>query len=114
MVDQLVEAVAHEPARHGLLQAGLLELQHEALAQVARPDTRGIEALDGREHLVDLFVRVERKVIRVSVDLLGGFDDRVVDGVQEVVEGTGEVAVLVDVADELVGEERLPWRQLEQ
>ena len=71
MGDELVEAVAHEAERHRVLEARLAELEHEALAQVARADARRIEALDDGEHLLGLGHRVERQVGDLALGLLG-------------------------------------------
>ena len=114
MGDQLVEAVAHEAEGHRVLEPRLAELEHEALAQVARADARRIEALDDAEHLLGLGHRVQRQVVEVALGFLGGLLDALVHALEDLVEPAGEVAVLVDVADELVGEEHLPRREVEQ
>src|SRR5206468_113860 len=54
MVDQFIEAVADETERHRLFEPRFPELQHQALAQIARADARRIKALDDPEHLVEL------------------------------------------------------------
>src|SRR5678816_1604152 len=114
VVDQLVETVAHEAERHRLLESRLAELEHETLTQIARADARRIEALNGPEHLVDFGRRVDRQILGISLEGFGGLDDRVVDRREDVLDRAGEVAVLVDVADELVGEERLARAEVEQ
>jgi hypothetical protein len=43
MGDQLLEVVAHDPLGEGPHEAGVLELQAEALVQRARPDARRLE-----------------------------------------------------------------------
>ena len=39
----------------------LAELEHQALAEIARADARRVEALDDREHLLGFGHRVERR-----------------------------------------------------
>src|SRR6185312_7489458 len=114
VIDQLLEAVAHETERHRLLEPRLLELKHEALAQIARTDAGRVEALDDDEHLIELGVRVQRQVVDVALDRFGGRCDRVVDRGEQLDGRTGEVAVLVDVANEFVSEERLAGREIEE
>src|SRR6185369_7874545 len=112
--DQLVEAVADEPEGDRVLEPRLAELQHEALTQVARADARRIEALDDGEHVLRLLHRVQRDVGEVALGLLGGLLDALVDSLEDLVETAGEVAVLVDVPDELVREVHLARVEVEQ
>ena len=112
MVDQLLETVAHEAVRNRLLSSRLAKLQHEALAQVARANARRVEILDDDEHLLDFGERVERKAFDVALGLLRRALDFLVHAAKNLLEGTGEVAVLVDIADEFIGEKLLSRREI--
>jgi len=90
-----------------LLEPCLAELQHEALAKVTRTNARRIEALDGGEHLLQLGHRVDREILVLAFGGFGRLLDGLVDLDANLLERTGEISVLVDVADELLGEERL-------
>src|SRR5258708_38679735 len=49
-----------------------------------------------------------------SVFHLCRLGDGVVDALENLLQPAGEISVLVDVADELIGEEHLPAREIEQ
>jgi hypothetical protein len=114
VVDQLIEAVAHEPVRDGLLEPSVLELQHETLAKVARSDAGRIKRLNCLEHPGNLVLRVDRHFVQVTIRCLRGLEDDVVDRLPDVVDGTGQVPVFVDVADELLSQQHLARVEVEQ
>ena len=114
MVDQLVEAVADQPIRHRLLEPGVAELQHEAFAQIARADAWRVEPLHRREHSLAFLLRVQRHFVRIALRRFGGLEHHIVDRLTNLVDRTRQISVLVDVADELLGEEHLPRVEIEQ
>ena len=114
MVDELLEAVAHESERHRLFEPRLAKLQHEAFAKIARADARRIQVLDDPEHLLGFDERVQRQIVDVAFGRLGSALHFFVHAVENLLERTGEIAVFGDVADEFVGEELLARRQVEQ
>ena len=109
MVDQLLEAVANEAVRHGLLESSLAQLKHEAFAKVTCADAWWVEILDNAEHLLELSWSVERKILELRIDLFSDVGDGFVDADQDIVQRTREIAVFVDVSDELLSEELLAW-----
>ncbi len=114
MVDQLLEAIANETVRHRLFQSGLLELEEETLAKILRANSRRIEALDGAEHLLPFLPRIERKVVGVAPRLFRRLRHHLVERANYILNSTSEIAVIVNVAYELVGEKCLPRSKLEQ
>src|SRR5688572_8368266 len=92
--------------REAVALAGCTQLQHQALTQVARADTWRIEILNDLQH--GLHFRLgERRDIGLDLALLRFALQELVETFADLVERAREVAVVVDVADELVGEERL-------
>ncbi len=90
------------------------QLQQQAFAQVARADARRIEVLDDAEHPLDFGFGVERKLLIVlAVTRLRRVGDPFVDVAAQLLERDGEVAVVVDVADEFLGEEALAVAEFE-
>src|SRR5437868_2292781 len=114
VVYQLLEAVADEPVRYRLLEAGFLELEKEAFAEVAGTNTRGIETLDSRQHLLSFFHRVERDILDVAAGIFGRLGHHLVESAYDIFNPAREIAVVVNVAYELVREQRFPRSQLEK
>src|SRR5690606_23308203 len=56
---ELLEAVADQPVWYRLFEAGIPQLQHEALAQVACGNSRRIQILNRGEHFEHLRFGVE-------------------------------------------------------
>ena len=114
MVDQLIEAVAHEAIRHRLLEPRFAQLEQQTFAQVARADARRVERLNHAQHCLALGLGVEREILGVAAEVFGGLGDPFVDAATNLVERACEVAVLVDVADELLGELVLALIEIEE
>ena len=81
--------VVHDPVRERILAEPVFHLEQEALAKVAGADAHRIEALDRPEHALDVRHR--------HVDRGGDLLDR-----------AGQIAVLVDVADDLLADPHVP------
>src|SRR5207245_1533150 len=83
-----------------------LELQQQALPQVAGADAGGVELLDDPQHLLRFG---EREELRLLVPL--GFDrvllEQLVGTAHDLLGRGAEITVLGDVADELFGEQLL-------
>ena len=114
MRDQLVEAIADEAIRQRQLESGFLELEKEALLKVTRGNARRIEALDCPQHLLGFFDRVQRKVVDFPFRILGRTRDNFVERRDDILNRGSEIAIIGDVADELVGKQHLAGRQLEE
>ena len=104
----------------------LAELDEQALAQVARADAGRVEPLDDREHLLDLGHGV-RAPLAPGVGRAGSARARprdasassasavrrempghqLVDAAEDLLERGGEIALFVDVAQELLAEQQL-------
>ena len=70
--------------------------------------------MDGAEHLLPLLLGVERKVLRVAAGFFCSLGHHFVEGANYVLNPGSEITVVVDVSYELVGQQRLPWSELEQ
>ncbi len=125
VIDQLLEAVADQSVRNGLLETCLAQLKHEALPQVARTNARWIEHLHGAEHFLRIFHR-EQRVVRVAIRLFRGLLDDVVDSVEYHLKHAGlaqadlgrarrhQITLVIDIADELLGQQKLPVVEVQQ
>ena len=114
---QVLPRLSHEAIgeRVGLLL--VLELQHEALAQVSGAHARRVELLDDAEHLLGFGERIglDRGRLR-AIPCLGlgrVLFEQLVRPLEDLFERGTEVAVFGDVAEELLGEELLARRQIE-
>ena len=102
----------------------LAELEEQALPEVAGADAGRVELLDDRQHLLDLGHGVQgrrrrvggrrRGLVLARVGVVGGLGFRrevpghqLVDRAEDLLERRGEIAVLVDVAEELLAEQQL-------
>ena len=136
MRDEVGERVRHQPVGQRLDVAGVLELEQQALPEIARADAGRVELLDDGEHLLGVSQRVlgtggERGRGRGSVGFLALPDRRLgvaagflpgsrevgchelIDRADQLLEGRREIAVFGHVAEELLGEEVLARRQLQ-
>ena len=125
MRDQVGKGVVHQPVGQRLGVRLLAELDEEAFPEVPRTDTGGVESLDDGQHLLGLGLSVERRraigagrrgPVRIAgLGVAGGLGLRgdvsghqLVDAAENLLERGGEVALLVDVAQELLPEQELP------
>jgi len=90
-----------------------LELQQETLPQVAGADAGGIELLDDPQHLLGVGDGEELR-LRVLLRLDGVLLEQLVGPPDDLLRRGAQVAVLRDVADELLREELLARGQVEQ
>ena len=79
-----------------------------------RANSRRVEALDSGQHLLSLLDCVERQIFGVAPRLLRSLSYDVIERADDIFNSGREIAVIVDVSYELVGEEHLPRRELEQ
>src|SRR6266850_370530 len=110
--DQVVERFLDEPVDQRVGPLLALELQQQALPQVAGADPGGVELLDDAEHLLRLGQRVGSHVqvqLRLGLVLL----QQLVRALHDLFQTRLEVAVLPDVAEELLGEQLLARREVE-
>ena len=88
-------------ARPAVLRGSMSSWDEQALAQVAGRDADRVEALDFREDGLDLGLGNHQAVVEHHV-------------VEDRLDGPPEVAVLVNRADDLLGNERLRLVEVEQ
>src|ERR1019366_5740833 len=112
--DQFLEEIAREALGERAGLPGILQLQQQALAKVARSGPGRVEPLDDRQHFLRLGHRIERQLLVVAPGALGRFRHDVVDALEDLAQRRREVAVVVDVSDELFGEQQLARVEVEQ
>ena len=113
MGDEILEVLAHESLAEGADEPRVLELQAEAFMQVARSDPWRVQRLHPREHLLGFFERVERD-LTLLLGILGDLLDLLVDADEDLGDRRREIAILIDVADELLGEELIALGEVEE
>src|SRR5205809_2927580 len=109
---EIVPGLLDEPIRQGVLALLLLELQQQALPQVARAHPRRIERLDDPKHRFRVLEGVLRD-LHVPLDLVRVLVEDLVDATDDLLERRLQIAVFADVAEEVLGEQVLPRRQVE-
>ena len=91
--------------------SGGAQLQQQALAKIACAHAGRIELLNDREHRLHLRAAERR---HLGVALLGLSGDPLIHPALDLVKGTGEIAIVGNVADEVIGQHRFTRREVEQ
>ncbi len=109
---EVLPGVLHEPVGKRVGALLVLELQQQALAQVARPHAGRVELLHDLQHLLRLGHGV---VLHGELQLrLGGMlFQQLVRALDDLLQRGGQIAVLRDVAQELVAKQPLPWCEVQ-
>src|SRR5882757_649304 len=110
--DQVLERFLHEPVHQRVGALLVLELQNQALAQVARADAGWIELLNGMQHLLHLG-HGERRDVEVELRFGLVFLEQLVRTLADFFDGVLQVAVFADVTEELLGEQLLTRVEVE-
>ena len=114
MGDELVEKLGEDEPGQRRFVADLAQLQQQAVAQVARADAGRLETLDDGQHLLGFRHREVRYHLLVAPRGVRTVADLLVDPAQDFVEAAGEISIVVDVADEFIGQDGLPRTQAEE
>src|SRR5690606_5296907 len=114
VVDQLVEVVRYDPVSERVFLAGILELQEQAFTQVPGADARRIEALDDAQELLRLFDPERLQVLALFGPVRAARGQPLVQPLDDLFQGTGQIPVVVDVANDLLTEEDLTGREPEE
>ena len=110
MCDQLLERVLDELIRHGIPLAGGTQLQHQAFAKIACADAWRIELLNDCEHRLHIVVAERRNL---GVALFRFRLEPLVHAALDNLERTGEIAVVGNVANEIIRQNRFARRHLD-
>jgi hypothetical protein len=111
--DEVVERLVEQPVPEGVRVLPFPQLQEQALAQVASGHARRVEGLQHLQHLLGLRHRERRRQFPIGRFRREG-RLKVGEAPQHFLERRHEVAVVADVAEELLGHQQLPRRQAEQ
>src|SRR5690606_36689330 len=100
--------------RRYLLEDRIPQVQEDALAHVSGGESRRVEALDDAEHPLRILDGIGLLLFAVVTPLRAALAEEIVEQADDLVQRALEVPFIVDVADDLLAQQKLTRRNPEQ